>query len=106
MKKEINTTYSSKSEIKPLTLKILNEAIDKLKSSELRIESIKFSDCDRFIDILKNITPKKLKKQISAIDLLFGIPILERSYVPKNEVWFMDKDGLIIKRFKFIAPKE
>jgi hypothetical protein len=33
--------------------------------------------------------------------MLYGIPVVKKSWIPLNEAWFVDKDGKVIKKFKF-----
>lgn len=37
----------------------------------------------------------------SSKDVLYGLPVLKKSYVPLGEMWMMDKDGHVISKFSF-----
>lgn len=36
-----------------------------------------------------------------AKDVYFGLPVYRRGWVPLGEVWLEDKDGKVIRKFKF-----
>ena len=89
MKDEMNTniTFSGK-EPSEITFKELEELIGLFDGDEPAIHHI-LENCTK--EQLESVFGKKVEG--GARDVLFGLPIYERKFVPLGEVWLMDKDG-------------
>ena len=88
-----NVDFGGK-EANSLSWKKLQEVIGLLDDSEPEIHHI-----------FQNCTPKQLesifgeKKVGTTRDVLFGIPIYEKRWIPHGEVWLIDKSGKVIQRY-------
>jgi len=60
--------------------------------------------------ILENLSEDKMKifkEQFRPTEyptiqtMVYGIPVYTKKFVPLNEFWFVDKEGQVIKKFKF-----
>ena len=90
-----NVTFSGK-EAEPLSLHELEEAYKLLEPAGEPV----------ICGVTQNLTKEKFdllfpeKKEASnAIDMLYGLRVIKRSYVPLNELWFTDKDGKVVRKF-------
>jgi hypothetical protein len=60
----------------------------------------------RLNHVLANCTLEQLERFFGAMvegdakSVLFGCPLYQKNYVPKGEIWFMDKEVKVINRFK------
>ncbi len=98
MEKEENITFSGK-EAEQLSIKELEICYRLLEAGGEPVIS----------KIIENLTEEKEKllfnqfpkKEFESKDILYGLPVLRKKYVPLDELWFVDKNGRPIRRFKF-----
>ena len=64
-------------------------------------------DCNpTILKVLQNCSPEQLAKvfgepmQGTSKDIIFGVPVYERKFVPLGELWFTDKEGHVLRKFK------
>ncbi len=102
--KEIST-LSSGTEAKPLTKEDLENTIQKLRDMMPIVPPL--------IDkILHNCSESQLESVFGETKTeaahtmvsLYGMPVLETQLVPDGEVWAVDRNGKLIKRFSFTPP--
>ena len=97
MNKIKNTNFSTFSNKKPETLQF--------KELEEIYKLLFVCGKPQLSMIFENLSKDKMdlfKKNTEVKDfILYGWPVLKRAWMPKDEMWFVDKDGRVIRRFKF-----
>ena len=83
-----------------ISLKAIREAIGLIKSSgEPRIHHILHHCTEAQWESLIGKQEKVYTEPEYSKNVLYGLPVYEKSYVPLGEVWMMDKDGKVIQKF-------
>lgn len=99
MENEIST-MSNVNAPELLSFKELNDLIPMMNPSEPRITYIHQNLSEKKMELFMNNTKAESEIFNQRINL-YGIPVIKKSYVPKDEMWFVDQNGQVLKRFKF-----
>ena len=76
---------------------------------EIAVRILNDGGSPKITTIFENLSEEKMEQftknfekseSKNAVEMLCGIPILKKKWVPLNEVWMIDKDGKIIRKFK------
>ena len=98
--KEETVTFSG-IQAKPLTAEDIKHAVDMLG---------KIDPINDVFSLSHNCEKKELLKAFNAFEItkdsenyhsiLFGMPVYKKSYVPKGEVWTVNREGKVLNKFK------